>query len=117
MKKPTTLIQHNLQWSQRVFAEHGALTKDQFVEMAREYIFGEGCEGLYENISQCQSEINMYGDSGPGTMLRLQEQIGEFNNIADQYERLTGQSVGARPKMPSHPVSFEAMSEMDSEYD
>ena len=97
-----TTFAYNREQSSLAFAHHGAMTKDEFISYAAEYMFGEGSEGLFENISQCQSEINMFGDSGPGTMLRLQEHIAEFNSMADRYTALTGQVV-QRPRMPSYP--------------
>ena len=97
---------YNKQQSSLVFAYHGAMTKDEFIAFATEYLFGEGCESLYENISQCQSEISAFGDSGPGTMLALSEHIADFNKIADRYTALTGHKV-QRPRMPVYPVSFD----------
>lgn len=100
-----TTFAYNRQQSSLAFAHHGAMTKDDFIAYAAEYLFGEGCEGLYENISQCQSEINAFGDSGPGSMLVLREQIEDFNKIADRYTQLTGRDV-QRPRMPSYPASY-----------
>lgn len=95
----------NRQQSSLAFAHHGAMSRDEFVSYAHEYLFGEGVEGLYENISQCASEIAAYGDSGPGSMLCLGEQIAEFNRVADRYTQLTGHAV-QRPRLPSYPASF-----------
>ena len=97
-----TTFAFNREQSSLAFAAHGAMTKDEFIDYAHEYLFGEGCEGLYENISQCQSEINMFGDSGPGSMLRLSEQVADFNRIADRFTALTG-TVVQRPRMPYYP--------------
>lgn len=104
--KPTTtsLIPFNRQWSERVFAEHGAMDVPDFINYASVELFGEGSEHIYETICQCQSEINMFGDSGPGSMLRLGEQVAEFNKVADRYTQLTGCEV-QRPRMPYYPVS------------
>lgn len=99
-----TTFAYNRQQSSLAFAHYGAMTRDEFIAYAAEYLFGEGVECLYENISQCQSEINAFGDSGPGTMLRLGEHIAEFNKVADRYTALTGNNV-IRPRMPSYPAS------------
>ncbi|WP_407307873.1 hypothetical protein [Acinetobacter sp.] len=100
--KTYTLIQFNRQWSSWVFKAHEAMTKDEFLVYAQEFLFGEASEGLYENIAQAQSEINAFGDSGPGTMLALREHINLFNNVADQYTKLTNRPV-RRPTMSYHP--------------
>lgn len=109
--KKQSLIAFNAGWSAAVFDQHGAMTVTDFIEYASEYMFGEGCEGLYENISQCASEIAQFGDSGPGTMLRLGEHIAEFNKIADRFTALTGTDV-SRPRLPYVPHS----SDYDFEY-
>ena len=98
-----TTFAYNRQQSELLFDEHGALNVIDFIHYAATYLEEAG-EGISENACQCQSEINMYGDSGPGTMLRLGEQIAEFNRIADRYTALTG-AVVQRPRMPYHPVS------------
>lgn len=104
--KKQSLATFNATWSEAVFAEAGAMHVNDFVNYANEYLFGEGCEGLYENISQCASEIAMYGDSGPGSMLVLREQIEDFNKIADRYTQLTGRDV-QRPSLPYVPSSYD----------
>jgi len=97
-----SLFSFNLQWSSWVFKAHEAMTKEEFIEYAQEVLFGESVEGMYENIAQVQSEINAFGDSGPGSMLALREQLNFFNNVADQYTKLTNRPV-RRPTMPYHP--------------
>ena len=99
-----SLFAHNLKQSNLVFFAHGAMDRNEFIVYAEEYMFGEGIEGLYENISQCASEIAQFGDSGPGTMLQLSEHIAEFNKVADRYTALTGVVV-QRPRLPYIPHS------------
>lgn len=113
--KKQSLVAFNKAWSDAVFAQHGAMTAEQFVEHAGEYLFGDGSEGIHENICQCQSEINMFGDSGPGSMLRLGEQVADFNRVADRYTALTGQVV-QRPRMPYYPVSNDDMFDDDRSF-
>lgn len=98
----TSTFAYNQQQSNLAFASYGAMNFDEFVAYAEEALFGESTEYIYETISQCQSEINLYGDSGPGTMLRLSEIVADFNRVADRYTKLTGQIV-QRPRMPVFP--------------
>lgn len=111
-----TLLQFNKDWSERVFSEHSAMDAIDFIHYSATYLY-EGCEGLFENISQCASEIAMFGDSGPGSMLRLREQIDAFNKIADRYTEITGAPV-QRPRLPYIPSSIDyGYDEMSSEFD
>lgn len=106
-----SLVAFNAGWSAAVFAEAGAMSVTDFINYAYDYLY-EGSEGLYENISQCASEIAMFGDSGPGSMLRLQEHIAEYNKVADRYTELTG-NVVIRPSLPSYPSSFDQYDPFD----
>lgn len=78
----------------------GTMSDDEFVAYAREYLFGEGIVALYEQIGEVQNEMNMFGDSGPGTSLRISESIAEFNKIADSLQAITGEPVRNRPRQP-----------------
>ena len=103
--KTTSLLSYNLDQSARAFAAQGAMSAAEFIDYAHDYLY-EGSECLFDNITQCASEIAMFGDSGPGSMLRLGEQVGEYNRVADRYTALTG-NVVHRPRMPSYPVSYD----------
>lgn len=82
------------------FQQEGAtMTRDEFIAYASEYLFGEASHSLCEMIAEMQNEINMFGDSGPGSALRLREILDDYNKIANQYERLTGRKV-QRHRMP-----------------
>lgn len=83
------------------------MTAKQFISYAEEMLFGEGTECLHERIAEVQGEINMFGDSGPGSMLRLRESVTLYNNVAARYEQLTGAKV-QRLRMPYHPVSWDS---------
>lgn len=78
------------------------MTRDEFVEYARDRLFGEGAECACELIAEYNNEVAMFGDAGPGAGLRVRELIAEHNSIARQYTRLTGQSVPPLPSM-RHP--------------
>jgi hypothetical protein len=97
----TTSFAFNLDQSKRVFDAHGAMTAADFIIYADEYLDAVG-EGIAETSSECASEIAMFGDSGPGSMLRLSESIAEFNKVADRFTQLTG-TIITRPRMPSYP--------------
>lgn len=99
-----TLLTYNRRWSEAVFKDEHALSAGDFLFMAEELIFGEGSEHLYESIAEIQSEINMFGDSGPGSMLRLRQQIQEYNSIAQRYTQLTGRAAPTL-RMPYHNTS------------
>ena len=82
-------LQNFLAWSEAVYAAEGAMTKEKFLSYAAEAL-GEGAECLFERIAECQSEINMFGDSGPGSMYRLRQSVDEYNQIGRRYAELTG---------------------------
>lgn len=98
----TTTFAYNLDQSNRVFDAYEAMTMIDFLHYAGTYIDEVG-EGIAETCTQCASEIALFGDSGPGTMLRLSESIAEFNKIADRYTQLTGAPV-SRPRLPYIPM-------------
>lgn len=79
-----------------------AMTDAQFVAYADDYLFGEGSEVLYEQIAEAQSEIAMFGDSGPGTGIHIRESIAEWNKIANRLQAITGRVIQHRPRPPVH---------------
>ena len=73
------------------------MTAEEFISYAREYLFGEDSECLFERIAEHNSEVAAFGDAGPGSGYRLRQSIDEYNRIADRYEKLTGDKVQFRP--------------------
>ena len=66
------------------------MTREEFIVYAEDLLFGEGSEGLFETIAEIKSEIAMFGDSGPGSIYRLREEVARYNNIGATWSRLTG---------------------------
>jgi len=78
-------------------------TKSQFIAHVEECFSGEALEPLYERCAEIQSEICMFGDSGPGSMYHLRQDLDEMRSMARQYKRLTGIDLtGNIPRMPYH---------------
>lgn len=100
MDKHTT-FKLNQEWSEAVFAQEDAMTRDEFCNYASDMIYGEGAECLHERISEIQGEINMFGDSGPGSMFHLRRSIDEHNQISRMYLQLTGVEAPIL-RMPSY---------------
>ncbi len=69
------------------------MTADEFVAYAHDVLFGEATEPLFEQISQYEGEVAMFGDAGPGAGLQLRQSIEEYDKIARRYEKLTGELV------------------------
>jgi hypothetical protein len=82
------------------------MTKNEFLQYAQEVLFGESVECLFEQIAEIQGEINRFGDSGPGSCLRLRASLDHYNGVARQFNRLTGSCV--KPiAMVVHPYFYD----------
>jgi hypothetical protein len=77
------------------------LTEAEFIAHVEACFDPESLECLYERISEVQGEINMFGDSGPGSMYYLRQTIEEMQSQARQYKRLTGRTLTV-PRLPTY---------------
>jgi len=66
------------------------LTREEFIEYAREATSYEALEGLYETISEHNGECAAFGDSWPGALVRIHASIAEVYSIERQLARLEG---------------------------
>ena len=67
-----------------------SMTREEFIVYAEELLFGEGSECLFERIAEIKSEIAMFGDSGPGSIYHLREDVAQYNRVGATWSRLTG---------------------------
>jgi len=65
-----------------------SMTETEFITYAHECTSCEALEGLYEVISEHNSEVSAFGDSWPGALIHINRSITEVNNIERQLARL-----------------------------
>lgn len=66
------------------------MTRDEFIAYAHEATSTEALEPIYERISECASEIAMFGDSGPGSLYHLYRDVAEVKRIEARLAQLMG---------------------------
>ncbi len=64
------------------------MTRDEFIAYAHQALSGEALESLYDIISEHNGEVAMFGDSGPGAILRIHASTASVNSIERQLARL-----------------------------
>lgn len=66
------------------------MTREEFIKYAHEATDFDALEGLYDTITQHNSEVNGFGDSWPGAMIQIRSSIAEVKSIERQLARLEG---------------------------
>ena len=67
-----------------------AMTKEEFIRYAHEMLSPEILEPLYDQIAEHNGEVARFGDSGPGTLLRINASVAQIRGIEKQLARLEG---------------------------
>lgn len=66
------------------------MTREEFIRYAHEALDGDSLEGLYDIISEHNSEVARFGDSWPGALVGIHSRIAEVKSIERQLARLEG---------------------------
>ncbi len=64
------------------------MTQKEFIAYAHSVLDQDALEGLYDTISEHNSEVAMFGDSWPGALVRIHASISEVKRIEKQLARL-----------------------------
>ena len=64
------------------------MTRDEFIAYAHGLLDPEGMECLYDTIAQHNSEVAAFGDSWPGALVKINEDVQLCNNVERQLARL-----------------------------
>ena len=70
--------------------EDTLMTREQFLQYAGEVTDGEAVECLHELIAEHNNEVAAFGDSWPGAMVSIRNNIDRLNAIERQAARLEG---------------------------
>jgi hypothetical protein len=66
------------------------MNRKEFLDYAVDLCSGDNLEGFYESIDEHNGEVARFGDSGPGTAVRLHAFAAQLRKVDAQYQRLTG---------------------------
>ncbi len=65
-----------------------AMSREEFIAYAREVLYGDALEPLYDTICQHNGEVAAFGDSWPGALIEIQASIAEVLKLERQLARL-----------------------------
>lgn len=68
------------------------MTKEEFIDYAREALDGEALEPIFETITQHNAEVAQFGDSWPGALIRIRAMVASANKLEATLARLEGRA-------------------------
>jgi len=66
------------------------MTREEFVQYARECLSSEALEPLYDTIAEHNSECAAFGDSWPGALVRIWSSIRQVKRMEAALARIEG---------------------------